>query len=176
MRDIETIDSELRLVAALRWASPVHRRPEDEDPRGSRVNLPNLLVDVAELPNQSRHRSQRSALINAGGQLAPQHHQQLPLTPVDRAGQPGFGAATPRPLGGRLTVASLRVIVCPRFNSSSIGSNRRIPLSFKVFGSVFGSGKSWWGMKRDVRRGGLIAHEKIQERQGWSVTAPALGR
>jgi hypothetical protein len=57
MRDTETIDSELRLVAALRWAPPVHRRPEDEDLRGGRVNLPNLLVDVAELPNQSRHRS-----------------------------------------------------------------------------------------------------------------------
>jgi len=79
---------------------------------------------------------------------------------VDRAGQPGFGASMPRPWAADSPSLVCVSFVCLRFNSSSIGSNRRIPLSFKGFRVGFRVGKIVVGMERDVRHRGLIAHEK----------------
>jgi serine/threonine protein kinase len=84
--------------------------------RQFRVTPKNILLDrddIAYLIDFGIARAADETSLTGGGMIgsrrymAPerfsaretQHQQQLPLTPVDRAGQPGFGAATLPPAG-----------------------------------------------------------------------------
>jgi hypothetical protein len=65
---------------------PVPHWPEDEIPAAAASVCRISFSTSQNCRIKAATAAWRSALIGAGGQLAPQHRQQLPLIPVDRAG------------------------------------------------------------------------------------------